>query len=120
MNPEEICVSLSIAKKLKEAGWTQDTVFVWVEGREEGVKLWLEDDYLQASHFAHDCYPAPTAGEIEPNDKFSVDEYAAKDLKGKWGVWGIDKWNDTYNVGEPYDREVEARAAAWLKLKEEK
>jgi len=107
MNPETICVSLETAKKLKEAGWDKETVFVWV------------DDPTGA--FIHRCgvggypdYPAPTASEI-PIDKDCEVEHTEENtyLVIQYAVMETIVYPESSS-------EVEARAACWLKIKEAK
>lgn len=63
-NIENHCVSLEIAKQLKEAGWKKETEFWWVDltfSRGE----WLLRNSFEASRFKEQTkYPAPLATEI--------------------------------------------------------
>ena len=64
-NPETICVSLETAKRLYEAEYDQNTVFVWCERWEDG--LTVHEIELNEICYYGGClekYPAPTASEM--------------------------------------------------------
>jgi len=74
---EKHCVSLEIAKELKEARWTKETEFWWLLGGYEGDsgnKYWVVNKkYLAVmtkkqvklnEGLGYKCYPAPLATEI--------------------------------------------------------
>ena len=62
MRLQDICVSLELAKQLKEAGYPQEgALFYWIGDEENHVRFNLGN--FDASE-TMDCYAAPTASEI--------------------------------------------------------
>lgn len=129
-SPETICCSLETAKKLKEAGYKKDTVFVWAKyvepdcpkyNRDEPI-LCLRDDmpYEEYGHYEIVC-PAYTSSEIElPNN--IVDEKGC-------AAWMVVNKQHTCHAVEldngvtllhkaEGNTEVEVKAQMWLYLKE--
>lgn len=117
MKPESICVSFETAKKLKEAGWDKECVFMWVDEECVGIKLIREDDeaFFMSSHCAYSTYHAPTSAEIElpktHSVKCVVDRFAS-DRESGWGFWNEGLLVDNFPT------EVEAKATMWLRLME--
>jgi hypothetical protein len=65
MNPETICCSFETAKKLKEAGFNKESVFVWLASSIGGYTLYERNGLGYKLDNEMDYYLAPTATEIE-------------------------------------------------------
>lgn len=66
---EKYCVSLEIAKKLKDAGWKKETEFWWEHHFKEidngqGVTELISKIELNSRSYVGEFYPAPISGEI--------------------------------------------------------
>jgi hypothetical protein len=140
MKPESICVSLETAKKLKEAGWNKETVFVWgsyayTQDHDYAIKLetyqeWLERLNSRGSQetsthlrMPKNSYPAPTSAEIElPDDFPDLHYWSIKKINA--GNWRVELSMFSGHPTGPYltvfenTFEVEAKAKMWLYLKE--
>jgi len=93
MKPESICVSLETAKRLKEAGWDKETVFVWIESIFNQGTLTQKNICVYIPDGEQNRYPAPTSAEIE-----------------------LPHYIEALNLS----LDAEVRAAEWLHLKEDK
>jgi len=99
---EKHCVSLEIAKQLKEAGWKKETEFWWVECSD---KSWAINNTFAQNY--KNKYPSPLATEIlEELTNDQISEYTEK-------ADSILDWDDTVNVF----RSANALAKMWLCLK---
>ena len=135
MNPESICCSLETAKKLKEAGWDKETLFVWFKTHcieKEDYELWYFNNVFSDSEENNKeneerVYSAPTSSEIElPEDigiyitKKSFMCYMADNEDGDT-IWHeiFENRVDEYEPKSFYaEIEVEAKAKMWIYLKE--
>lgn len=125
---ENICVSLDLAKQLKEAGYPQESLFVWGQRKYPtsiAENKWFDPDlfYLGEEGLKVLCV-APTASEI--GEKFGGHLSIDKTDKGRWVTkyW----WGEEYTGlrdGHITDWHMEAEnnlcdslAKMWLYLKE--
>lgn len=112
---EDLVPSLETCKELKEAGFEQDTLFMWCIS--EGANFELGDKgyrlvYIPWEKSYHNCIAAPTLGEIEiPEGHYIIFEF------GTW-VCQVNQINCEVPT-ESFDSEIEARAALWLYLNKE-
>lgn len=146
MNKENKCVSLETARKLKYAGFPQDTERYWETSFSSGW-LRLSDDVAQGYYLIRqpglsttgDCKPtfaAPDAQEIGEelpfrnkrmgtvNDaRLRCEKLPANYIDGERNIWClfyVDEDNDTHVTPNFIASEAEARASMWLYLKENK
>lgn len=131
MRPEDKVVSLEMAKKLKEAGFPQETERWWVLHYPDSLVLpgptwqvlpicefvhWKNDEYL--------AYAAPDAQEMGLPESVGTDGlhghlhigYGTREV-GKWTV-GYANYERKCSEIFDHENEAEARAACWLWLKE--
>lgn len=147
MDAESICVSLETAKKLKEAGWNKETVFIWADEGDSFSQWYIEvwgmffkrnDTLKDTPHY----YYAPTSAEIELPIEITCINYR-QDLDGIRYYWCQEnffnyedriytkdviigcfgpQYSKIYSIAFPakeeFTSEVEAKAATWLYLKE--
>lgn len=115
MKLEELVPSLETCKKLKEAGFEQNTLICWIEIDEENFfnstrwKKWV----LRNSNFSSGDYlRAPTLGEIEFSENIII-EYVKYS-----GYYIIKHTVDKKEIIKAFqsNSEIEARAALWLYL----
>ena len=124
MKFEDICVSLAMAKRLKEAGWPQDynSICEWVVmGEDSHIALGVNLPMIAITGREYIC--APTASEIldrlpekEPGEQCkSVGSFlVVTPLQGKWKVsYEEDGVGHIGTVGETLST---AAAAMWLHL----
>lgn len=123
MKPEQKCVSLETAKRLKEAGFPQDTERWWRDGAGVQLRNHNYPQEIDTSDYYQD-YAAPDSQEIgellPPKAKPDADSNSLP----------IEYWKDEESCVVAimhYDsiiemwrgkNEAEARAACWLFLKE--
>lgn len=118
MKIENQVVSLELAKKLKKAGYSQDSIWFWEK------PLAPRKKYRVCPINYHDMMPecdyaAPTVAELGEKLIFDSEEYAhtfnvSYSIQSGWYI---------YNSEEPKiidhaDTEANARAKMWLYLKE--
>ncbi len=147
MTPETICLSLELAKELKEAGFDKETCFIWYNckcvGEEQSWKL-VSSYYKQDGFVTQDrldrIYPAPTSAEIvlpmeitcvvmnedldgrrgyECRENFLDYEKRKYTQDSVIGCFGP-KYSPCYSMGVGNswaDSEVESKAKAWIYLK---
>lgn len=115
---EKHCVSLEIAKHLKEAGWKKETFFVWgeVEYGKKNLKDWqlLSKDNDEQRPITLQELLAPLATEI-------LEELPDAQIIKYWEVYT----NDKEHSDPMYDfidimRSPNELAKCWLYLKKEK
>ena len=134
--PESICVSLDTAKRLKEAGFDKETVFVWrtinVYSSNESIKKISECCFLSLANDAENsCHltemtpiPAPTSSEITlPKNIENYDILYCLDFfvgfnDHKFIVRYRNPCNDDVWLETKSTSEAEARAEIWLLLKD--
>ena len=118
MQPESRVVSLETAKKLKEAGFPQETERWWRDGGD------AHGNYICTGEYGHDSFmiAAPDAQEIGEQMLNSI---GARKFTGcflRFGQWGGGtKDVHEFRVSKQTFRasnEAEARAACWLYLKD--
>lgn len=135
MRPEEKCVSLETAKKLKEAGFPQVTERCWwadVESCIDGSKPRIIEGSLWTLHYGkpvwHEAtswwFAAPDAQEIgvELGDYVGAELNASSRRRNKWHCYYKAKKMRDDDFPWPikgYENEAEARAAAFLYLKQQ-
>lgn len=128
MKLEQICVSLELAKKLKESGYPQESLFSWVQSPVTGDKIMLSSTL---SDECPNCYfhaVAPTVaelGEVLP-DKIRFDNrcyFFLTTWKRKAGEFAVkykpDDKERCYLPAKIAKTEANARAKMWLYLKKE-
>jgi len=128
---EKHCVSLGIAKQLKEAGWNKDAVHYWV--KERGLwRLENEKHYINGcsitkfiNDFPERC-PAPLATEILEELPRFLGNSGLYELTithknyGKYCVSYYDDGNESSYSEEQFDESLpNALAKMWLYLKKE-
>lgn len=120
---ENICVSLELAKQLKEAGYPQESLFYWWEdtyGIEKNAHLHDKEPHNPKGGWT--IFSAPTASEIGEELPKGCSYYPGNDFN----------WCCHYQQGNPKDHlhpflvhleyadtEANARAKMWLYLKKE-
>ena len=116
MKLQDICVSLKLAKELKEAGFPQESLHWW--GGIGNMGIWCdhvkEDMPSQETRFT--WYAAPTVaelGEALPLNKINC--YKASDKENTY-YFNLRVVNEY--IGEA-ESEANARAKMWLYLKKE-
>lgn len=122
MIPQQKCVSLETAKRLREAWFPQDTERWWSWYNQETNKLWEITKGRQYESW----YAAPDAQEMGLPESINVyGEHGH--LHIGYGTREVGKWTVGYanyeaRCSEIFDHanEAEARAACWLWLKEQK
>ena len=123
MNPKH-CVSLELAKQMKEAGWKKETEFWWTDCND---KFEVVDKYYDLCSYVHDClangspcngqpiykfadikdmdfdiYPAPLATEILEELPFGLEGENGNDIlkieryKNGYSVCYFDDGQDKY------------------------
>lgn len=135
MRPEDKVVTLETAKKLKEAGFPQDTERWWFPHREMGTSNLTEWKLLLNRAGSAESLAAPDAqeiGELLPFVIGSPDPTSKMILR--MTVGGSPNGKRTYSVGYVdveignegkyakffgHENEAEARAACWLYLKQQ-
>lgn len=122
MTLKDICVSLDLAKQLKEAGYKQDSLFLWEIGLDN--KPYLVKSYSANEADMSRLFSAPTASEIGERLPIELNSgrYTIERCDGYWelrfyedaeqDLEGLYDWHD-----EEYT-EANARAKMWLYLKE--
>jgi len=124
---EDVCVKLELAKKLKEAGYPQESLFYWVDTDDDGdITLHLEDEWSTVSGEwgdgsslkEHQHFSAPTASELAENIGEHILWFRAmgRTLKNGWYIV-VDSIEETQVYG---DSLADVLANLWLWLKEEK
>lgn len=121
------CVSLEVAKKLKEAGWRINGFFVWKIGKATGVEN-LRISYEAGDNIEHfDFFFAPTIGELLealPNPRnitvANLKLYRCDDET--WEAY-FDDWSEGENVSwknviAKAPNAPDCLALLWLSLKE--
>lgn len=108
---EELVPSLETCKKLKEAGFEQDTFCFY---RKSPIGEWKLTT-LTSYPFTNDCISAPTLGEIE----LPEDYYIIKANPFYYGCISDYSPGSDHNYLTGFCKsEIEARAELWLYLKE--
>lgn len=104
MKPEQICVSLELAKRMRKLGWPQDkSFFVW-QGTTQGYVLRDWENRNEVMGY----FVAPTVGEI---GMALPDLCMSSRHEGKWkclGAFGMTEGKT----------EADARGKMWCYLKE--
>ena len=125
MNLSQQVVSLDLAKRMKELGAPQESLFYWYfhSGNGDGLKTWF---YIPRSMWSI------VQGRDGNFDNSYISAYAAAELgemlpEGYWTVKRDNKWwgfeGETENEGQEdslscADIESNARAKMWIYLKE--
>lgn len=125
MRPEEKCVSLKTAKKLLAAGFPQDTEKWWCT--DLGELTYSRDCSSYTKSQCGDHVAAPDAQEIGELLPATVDGkygdctrwFGSRRTQGQWHVW-YENGRDDEKLLFTHENEAEARASAWLWLKEQK
>lgn len=139
MKLTDICVSLELAKQLKEAGYSQESLCHWVDTDDDGeFTLHLDDEWDTVSGewgdgssiSEHKNFAAPTAaklGEQLPKVISTKDQkfYFSQSHYGFLAIWAINYKNAASNkllkdslLGENGETEADLRAECWLYLKQ--
>lgn len=127
MKIEQICVSLELAKKLKEAGYRQESLFGWVENLNGDFSLvGIRPDRNKQINKLMDWYSAPTAselGEALPSRIINKDEFGyliiqKLQLSNRYNISYISM--EELEISQAFidKSEANARAKMWLYLKE--
>lgn len=109
MSPETICVTLSTARALKEAGWTRETVFWW--RYYNGTQQWAVR-LLKLPEPDQGDIPAPTLAEIMQELPVNT---TFRRTPGQLYVASLRGYESQYA-----DSPKEAAAQLWIKLQEVK
>jgi len=123
-DPKSICVTLETAKRLRESGFEQETIFRWYGNSLRAWSVYCVStlDMNEIEVFCKMSYPAPTSAEIElPH---YIDDQTERHFlnlgyldSGKTIIKYIGIDSDL--CCELANTEVEAKAACWLWLKKE-
>jgi len=141
MTIENICVSLELAKKLKEAGYPQDSLFWW-NFYSPGA---MDEEFVRVAYGRYrlenigqdseESISAPTAaeiGEVLPDQIEENGNFYDQDIQKLSGFKGKTQWGIRYYTDYPSRLEndffaktvgcsmSEAFAKMWLILKEKK
>lgn len=128
MTPQDKCVSLETAKKLKEAGFPQETVRVWIELDHGPGGDWRNVD-VEHELSEHGGFASPDAQEISKELPFrnkrmgTVNDARLTTLKlpyDKWLVWYEDEDTKEDKTPRFQGSMCEAFSACWLYLVEQK
>lgn len=119
-NLQDICVSLGLAKKLKEAGYPQESLFYWMN-TDLGEWILLEKKNCDPSF---NIIAAPTASELG-KELPGYDYYYCYSFKSSNTI--INEYSCIYEFAQTRDikyqtldeSEANARAKMWLYLKKE-
>jgi hypothetical protein len=121
MTLEDICVSLDLAKQLKEAGYPQRTIFCWAEvGHKDksGNNVWEYELMVNVFQADNEFIAAPTTSEIGEKLKELKGEELPKYYNGDWFFFVLTgKFAGAEEITS--DTEANARAKMWLYLKKE-
>lgn len=102
---ENNCVSLETAKRLKAAGFEQETAYKWC--------FYPDGVHLQNDPYGDDYIAAPTAQEIV--DQFiNMGQLDIRHYGGNWSA-SLLKYSDR-GIHKTYPTMAEALASLWLKL----
>jgi hypothetical protein len=111
---EKHCVSLELAKQLKEAGWKKRVKSWWIKQSNGKYQLWV------GSYIVKDKYPAPLATEIleELPREISIKQYPESDSVRYQVGHNTDKMGlQTFRYSNSL---CDALAEMWLYLRKEK
>lgn len=132
MEKSQICCSLKTAKKLAEAKWDADTVFIWIfcaryaDGSFEAEyenpvdpHLVVKEDcseYYGTNLEDDEWYPAPTAQEIELPYSYKIIKMEGTD---EFELHTMVKQENGFYSSKVFNgqSEVELKAQAWLRTK---
>ena len=124
MKLEKQVVNLELAKKLKELGFKQESLFYWSDGGE----LKTEEEYYNFMDYAESVgkpagteiqkhYPAYTVAELgEMLTDIQFTRKTHKNVKEKWVCYD----DVFYNIKQLANTEADARAKMLIYLKENK
>jgi hypothetical protein len=123
-NPESLVTSLALSKELKEAGWEQDNLFIYVQKQPEKKSdtehwdIWRRNTTQVENVF--DWLSAPTAEEILRILPDIIDERAGLLVYRDRGDWCVAyEWipNGGFRNLEVENSLANAAAQCWLYLK---
>ena len=120
---KKYCVSLELAKEMKELRFNQESLFYWIKWLDGDIMLkwkWEAEERKRQMGRCVEIYPAYTVGELG--------EMLPKRIEGGWLTIekGVDKWGISYVWGNRHkeysivcDTESNARAKMLIYLKKE-
>jgi hypothetical protein len=119
------CVSLELAKQMKEAGFNKETEFWWVHNKIRDtweIKYGLSE-CIKEHQESWEHYPAPLATEILeelPNELGNLKELTIHKLPEE--KWRVNYWDDEkLKCIQKFDKSLpNALAKLWLYLRKEK
>ena len=126
LNERRDLVSLSLAKELKEAGYSQEGLFWWEmpkwdkTGRVAKVVPFEKVVPEDGNNFSPDYIVAPTVAEL--GERLPRGTFSSKNINGSWDCDFI--YNNEDGQGDlvkafQAKTEANARAKTWLRLKKE-
>lgn len=122
---EKYVVSLELARKLKDAGFPQETEFYWIETT-QGWRVIRNPPEFIKEKMVPDIIAAPLASEIGERlpwvitvDNFQWVLVLMKRADGTWGIL-YERSTDGTSLGGSWfiDNDANAKAKMWLWLKE--
>lgn len=125
LNLEQQVCSLESAKKLKELGFRQDSLFYWVNWLDDNsicieenkdITI-LRNNFKKPAGFIISAYTASELGELLPTDKynFQTSKHMHKD-DSKYNKWFIADYGLTIKFESIADTESEVRALLLIYL----
>jgi len=118
MKLENQIVSLELAKRLKELGCKQDSIFKWHSKLDEkGNRVYTEIVYLPIKQMEQDysAFTVAELGEMLPN---SIDKFVMVIMKMNKGTWVCGYYKDLkemfYEVGDKILVNAMAKMLIWL------